>query len=329
MQLKLNLKRSLIAAALALPMLVSNQSFVPGSSSEALAAEFPSKPIKVIIPFKPGGRTDTVARLIGKKIKEKGWLSQPFVVVNMPGAGGANAARGLFDADPDGHTLIHWHHQMLIASAMGIVDFGPSAFTSIGYTGGGSPIWAVHKDSQFKTLADLVDYLKANPEGLVEAVGIGTIPHFVGAELKDAAGIKTRLVTANSGADRIRLLSGKNADIALFSASEYLKSGKKHMRALVYFGRERLPNMPDVPTATELGYDVVWANPNWWLTAKDAPPENVAILAEALEKAINDPEMIEYFKANTLAPYWTSGSDSMADAVKTLEVLKPIAAGIK
>ena len=247
----------------------------------------------------------------------------------MPGAGGANAARGLFDGDSDGHTLVHWHHQMLIASAMGIVDFDPSAFTSIGYTGGGSPIWAVHKDSEFKTLADLVDYLKANPEGLVEAVGIGTIPHFVGAQLKDAAGIKTRLVTANSGADRIRLLSGKNADIALFSASEYLQSGKKHMRALVYFGRERLPNMQDVPTATELGYNVVWANPNWWLTAKDAPQENVAILAAALEKAINDPEMQEYFKTNTLAPYWTPGPEAMTDAVDTLEKLKPIAAGIK
>ena len=185
----------------------------------------------------------------------------------------------------------------------------------------------VSEDSEFDTLEDLIAHLKENPRSLVEAVGIGTIPHFVGAMLANEAGFETRYVTANSGADRLRLVLGGNADIALFAASEYLAQGEG-LKALVYFGRERLPDMPDVPTATELGYDVSWANPNWWLAPASTPDAHVAELASALEAAINDPEIVEYFRNNTLEPYWTPGDAAMADAEKQLEALKAVAATI-
>lgn len=300
----------------------------PISIGDAHAQSFPSEPIQVIIPFKPGGRTDTVARLIAEKIKEKGWLDQPLVVTNAPGGAGANAVNKMRRGGADGYTIVHWHHQALIAMAMELGDFGLGDFKSIGYTGGGSPVWAVRADSQFNTIQELIDYLKANPRGLVEAVGIGSIPHFVGGMFANAAGFETRYVTANSGADRLRLLLGGNADVALFSASEFLAQGDT-MKALVYFGRERLPNMPDVPTATELGFDVSWANPNWWLAPADTPDEVVAVLAEALEKAISDPEITAHFIKNTLEPYWMSGPDAMKDAAKTLVNLKKVAASIQ
>ena len=83
------------------------------------------------------------------------------------------------------------------------------------------------------------------------------------------------------------------------------------LRALVYFGPERLPSLPDVPTARELGYDVAWANPNWWLAPADTPDAAVAELASALEKAIADPEIQTWFAENTLQPYWTPGDAAM------------------
>ena len=101
------------------------------------------------------------------------------------------------------------------------------------------------------------------------------------------------------------------------------------MKALVYFGRERLPNMPDVPTATELGYDVSWANPNWWLVPADTPDDAIAQIAGALEQAIADPDIVKYFKENTLEPYWMDGESAMADAAKTLSALKPVAETIE
>ncbi|WP_074256748.1 Bug family tripartite tricarboxylate transporter substrate binding protein [Vannielia litorea] len=299
----------------------------PIGAKSAGAQDFPAKPIEVIVPFKPGGRTDVVARMIGEKIKEKGLLNQPLAVVNADGGAGANAVNRMQRGDDNGHTIIHWHHQALIAMAMNLGDFNLDDFKSIGYTGGGSPVWVVREDSEFETFDDLVAYLKENPRGLVEAVGIGTIPHFVGAMLANEAGFETRYVTANSAADRLRLLLGNNADIALFAASEYLAQGEG-LKPLVYFGRERLPDLPDVPTATELGYDVSWANPNWWLAPASTSDENVAILEAALAEAIADPEIVEYFTNNTLEAYWTPGAEAMADARKQLEALQAVAATI-
>jgi len=297
-------------------------------ASVAAQDAYPSKPIKVIVPFKPGGRTDTVARLLGEKIQEKGWLEQPMAVVNADGGAGANAVAQMRRGDADGHTAVHWHHQLLISIAMELGDFDLDDFRSVGYTGGGSPVWAVREDAPYDTLEELIAALKAEPRSLVEAVGIGTIPHFVGAMLANDAGFETRYVTANSGADRLRLLLGGNADIALFAASEFIAQGDG-LKALVYFGRERLPELPDVPTSRELGYDVGWANPNWWLVPADTPDAAVEALAGALEKAIADPEIVDYFTSNTLEPYWVDGEAAMQDASSTLEALKPVAAAIQ
>ena len=320
-------KTAKFAAMLAVGAVATLTPVGPIGLASAEAQDFPRKPIEVIVPFKPGGRTDAVARLLGEKIQEDGLLSQPFVIVNADGGAGANAVNRMQRGDADGHTIVHWHHQSLIAMAMNLGDFGLDDFKSIGYTGGGSPVWVVKADSDFQTLGDVIAYLKENPRGLVEAVGIGSIPHFVGAMLAQQAGFETRYVTANSGADRLRLILGGNADIALFAASEYIAQGEG-LRPLVYFGKERLPSLPDVPTALELGYDVSWANPNWWLAPADTPDEAVAAIAAALEQAIADPEIVEYFNNNTLQPYWTPGDEAMADAQKQLVSLNAVAATI-
>lgn len=320
-------KTAKVAAMLAVGAVATLAPVGPIGLTSAEAQDFPSKPIEVIVPFKPGGRTDAVARLLGEKIQEDGLLSQPFVIVNADGGAGANAVNRMQRGDADGHTIVHWHHQSLIAMAMNLGDFGLDDFKSIGYTGGGSPVWVVNADSDFQTLDDVIAYLKENPRGLVEAVGIGSIPHFVGAMLAQQAGFETRYVTANSGADRLRLILGGNADIALFAASEYIAQGEG-LRPLVYFGKERLPSLPDVPTALELGYEVSWANPNWWLAPADTPDEAVATIAAALEQAIADPEIVEYFNNNTLQPYWTPGDEAMADAQKQLDSLNAVAATI-
>ena len=322
------LRRSLVSMAAAAGMITGLGLVGPHSAGQAMAQDFPSQPIRVIVPFKPGGRTDVVARLIADKIAEKNLLPQPMVIVNADGGAGAVAVNQMRRGADDGHTIIHWHHQALIAMAMELGDFSLDDFRSLGYTGGGSPVWAVSADSDFETIQQLVDHLKAEPRSLVEAVGIGTIPHFVGGMFANEAGFETRYVTANSGADRLRMLLGGNADIALFAASEYLAQ-QEGLRALVYFGLERLPEMPDVPTARELGYDVTWANPNWWLAPASMPEEHADIISAALEQAIMDPEIQDYFRNNTLEPYWVSGPAAMEDAQQQLGALNEVAATIQ
>lgn len=317
-------------ATIALALAVSGAAALlsPGFATTAEAQSFPEKPIRVIVPYKPGGRTDVVARMIAEKIQKNGWLSQPMVIVNADGGAGASAIAQMTRGEPDGYTIMHWSHELLLTIAMGLGSAQLDEFRSIGFTGGGSPLWAVREDSKYKTLEDLVQHLKDQPRSLVEAVGIGSIPHFVGAMLAQEAGFQTRYVTANSNADRLRLLLGKNADIALFAASEFVRQGTD-LRALVYFGKERSQALPDVPTATELGYDVVWSNPNWWLAPAGTPDEAVKAISGALEKAIADPEIVEYFKNNTLDPYWTDGETAMAESKDALEQLRSVADKIR
>lgn len=322
------LRRGILSVATVAGMVAGLGLVGPNAAGRALAQDFPSQPVRVIVPFAPGGRTDVVARLIAEKIAEQDLLSQPMIIVNADGGAGANAVNQMRRGEQDGHTIIHWHHQALIAMAMELGNFGLDDFRSLGYTGGGSPVWAVSADSEYQTIDELVTYLRENPRGLVEALGIGTIPHFVGGMFANAADFETRYVTANSGADRLRMLLGNNADIALFAASEYLAQ-EEGLRALVYFGLERLPDMPDVPTARELGYDVTWANPNWWLAPASMPEDHAEILSAALEQAIMDPEIQEYFRNNTLEPYWVSGPDAMEDAQKQLDALNEVAATIQ
>ncbi len=314
------------AALLLIGLAVSPPSF--DMSGEA-RAEYPEKPIKVIVGFKPGGRTDTVARLMAKEINERNLLPQPLVVVNVPGAGSTIAGRQAHDADPDGYTLIHWHHQMLIANAMGTFEYGPDDFESIGFTGGGSPIWAVQTESPYMTWADLEAKLKAEPKALVETIGIGTIPHFVGALLADAAGFETRKVAASSGADRSKALLGGHADIALFSAAEYIKWRDAGMRALIFFGPNRVEKIKEVPTARELGYDVTWANPNWWLAPKGTPQERIDIIAAAFQEVMADPEIQTWFSDRVLDPYWTDGPQATEESNALLVKLRAAAKNIK
>ncbi len=314
------------AAALIVGLAAMPQLF--GQSGKAWA-DYPEKPIKVIVGFKPGGRTDTVARLMAKEINDRKLLPQPLVVVNVPGAGSTIAGRQAHDADPDGYTLIHWHHQMLIANAMGTFEYGPDDFESIGFTGGGSPIWAVQAASPYKTWADLEAKLKAEPKALVETIGIGTIPHFVGALLADAVGFETRKVAASSGADRSKALLGGHADIALFSAAEYIKWRDAGMRALVFFGPNRVEKIKEVPTARELGYEVTWANPNWWLAPKGTPQDRIDVLAKAFKAVMDDPKIQTWFSDRVLDPYWTDGPQAKDESNELLVKLQAAAANIK
>ena len=284
-----------------------------------------SKPIKVFVGFKPGGRTDVLARLISNYINKNKLMAHPIAIVNKPGAAAANAARAVLKAKPDGHTLLHWHHQMLIANAMGVNKIHPNDFTTIGYTGGGSPVWAVRKDFKFNTINELITESKNNPRSLVEAVPIGTIPHLVGVMLKNSANFETKMIGSVGGsADRLQKVLGNNADIALFSAAGFLKHQASGLKALVFFGPKRINVIKDVPTAKELGYDAVWANPASWLGPKGMSKEITQKWASALKQAINSKEIKDYYSNNALDPYWTPGDEALQDSLNVLDKLQKV-----
>ena len=127
-------------------------------------ADYPERPIKVIVPTDPGGSIDTVARTLARVIGENDWLSEKMVVVNQPGAGGTIATRRIKDAPDDGYTIGLWHQGLVTSKAMGIVDYDHTAFEILCSSGYSEVGIGTGPKSRIKTYDDLLPESKRAPD---------------------------------------------------------------------------------------------------------------------------------------------------------------------
>jgi tripartite-type tricarboxylate transporter receptor subunit TctC len=243
--MKMNVKLAWLCAALALIC-----------SSLTQAQDFPSKPVKLIVPFPPGGGTDILARPIAQKLSEK-W-GQPVIVENRGGAGGNIGTKAAAEATPDGYTLIfgvlgtHAVNQSLYANPGfdSTVDF--AAITMVANT---PNILVVHPSVPVKTMADLIAYAKANPGKLNYASpGNGSPSHLATEIFKSMAGIQiTHVPYKGSGPAMADMLGGQtqvwiaNAPVVL----QHIESGK--LRALATTSAKRPAVAAGIPTIAEAG----------------------------------------------------------------------------
>ncbi len=286
-------RRRLVASTLA----VAAVSF---TSVPAFAADYPSKPIRMVVPFPPSGATDLVARMIAKSMGDH--LGQPFVIENKPGAGGTIAASTVANAEPDGYTLL--------STTAGIHVVNPAIYPKLPY----DPVksWApigqyiaaplgvvVLGSSPFKTLQELIDHAKRNPGGLTYATpGNGTGPHLAGELFKNAAGVDLLHVPYRGAGPAVVDFRGGRVDIMfpyLGTMMAGLKSGE--FRLLAIGSASRLPLMPDVPLVGDLIGQPGFSSDTWsGLTAPaGTPPAIVARLNAALRHALdqNRSQLIE------------------------------------
>jgi len=148
--------------------------------------EYPTKPIKMVVPYNPGGGSDISARIFAKSAEE--YFGQPIVVVNIAGAGGSVGGQEVLNSKPDGYTLF-WHHAaMHVSYHTGIADFTWDSFSPICRTATSCPVLAVAADAPWNTMDELIDYIKENPGQIRMGVGIGATSHFAGVELDIATG---------------------------------------------------------------------------------------------------------------------------------------------
>lgn len=258
-------------------------------------AAFPEKPIKLIIPFRAGGGSDGLARRIQVAVEKYKLLPQPLVVVNMEGAGGTIATRHVKDAKPDGYTIMQIHQEMFAVAATGRVEFGPEAFEPIIQTTRSCLYLAVGGDSPFKTFADLVAYGTANPNKLKMGDIIGGVSHFPAVMLMSATGAKFGIVQIGGTAKRFAAIKGGHTQLSFFSPG-WIRRGGDQLRGLLWLGPERHPAAPNMPTALELGYNVsACLNRRYW-APKGTPADRVRFIADAFEKAVRTPELVDYHK---------------------------------
>ena len=267
------------------------------SGCAAQAQSFPSKPIKVIIPFVPGGSSDIVGRSIATKFQEL--LGQAGVVENRPGANGAIAAEYVAKSDADGHTILVGSIGVFAINAAlfkdlrynPVRDFAP---ISLAVT---TPNVLITKPTlAANSVKELIEFAKKNPGKLSYcSSGTGSSDHLTAELLKQAAGIDAVHVPYKGGAACQTDIMGNQVDFSfqnLGAVTNYIKGHR--MKALAVTAKARHPQLPDTPSATEAGApDLVVTS--WQAAAAPAktPRDIVAKLNEATVKALRSPDIRE------------------------------------
>ena len=282
--------------------------------------KYPNRPVKVIVPYAPGGATDIVARIVGDEFQKV--TGQPFVVLNKPGAFGMLAIDEMVKSAPDGYTLMLGNVStnaitpIIYAKKMS-VDYAKSvvAVTNL-IDVPAFLLVTTANDFPPKTVAELIDYAKKNP-GKVRygTVGIGSYPHYDMAYFAKRAGdLDMRGLPNKNGASGViqDMLRGdvQAAFLNVASTAGMVQSGK--FRPLAVVSRTRLPEYPNVPTMQEVGFPDVGTVAWNGLFAPAATPKPVLeALYAAVTKAMTSPEAQEKFKKQN---FNVVPSKSLADA---------------
>jgi tripartite-type tricarboxylate transporter receptor subunit TctC len=302
-------------------------------SCGAALAQYPDRPVTMIVPFPPGGVADTVARPVAESMGAA--LKQPVVVENKGGAGGAIGMAQVAKAKPDGYTILLALSSLVVlpeadkvlgrAPAFEVKDLVPIARITADPT-----VLAVRSDSPWKTYKEFADYAKANPGKLNfgSSGNYGTM-HIPMAMLMGAAGVSmTHIPYTGAGPAVLALLGGQVDALATGPATivQHVQSGK--VRVLAHWGEARLSVMPDVPTLKELGAPVDYAQWSGVFVPAGTPEPVIAKLREAARAAANDPKVNDTIgKAGSPILYQDQPDFQRyvdADAKKMTDVVKRI-----
>lgn len=264
----------------------------------AQSADFPSRPIQLMVAYPPGGSTDVGARIVAS-IAEK-ILGKPIVVVNKGGAGGQVGWTDMARQKPDGYFIGYINlpaTNTVILDAERKAIFGIDAFVPIiNQVLDPGVVW-VRADSPYKTLKDLVEAAKKAPNTIRTATtGILSDDHLAILMLEEAApGAIFRIVHLPGGADQLKEIMGGNIDVAfdnVGSIAPRVRSGE--LRALAVMDHQRSKFLPDVPTMKEVGYPSVISSSTRGIAGPKGIPQPVLKkLEEVLRKAMEDPEHVQ------------------------------------
>ncbi|HXD41261.1 MAG TPA: tripartite tricarboxylate transporter substrate binding protein [Ramlibacter sp.] len=262
--------------------------------SAATAQGFPSKPLRLVVPFPPGGSADVLARVVGARLTTA--LGQPVVVDNKPGAGGILGADTVAKAPADGHTLLFANTNIAINPSLykSLPYDTASAFAPVVLMVTVPNLLLVADNVKASNVAELIALAKADPKALNYAsAGNGSFPHLAVELFKLQAGVSITHVPYKGAAPALNALLAKEVQVLsndLLNAVPHVKAGK--VRALAITGGARSPVLPDVPTMKEAGlkdYSAV----GWQgiMVTAGTPAATIARLNTEINKVLADPEL--------------------------------------
>jgi len=270
----------------------------------AQAQPYPSRTLRIIVPYAPGGGTDFIARLIAQKLSVR--LGQQVIVENRPGAGGNLGAEIALKAAPDGYTLLLANASYTVNPSVYKLAFDPlNDISPVIQLSQGPFVAAVHPSLPVKTLQDLVELAKRDPDRLsYGSAGNGSISHLVAEYFLDASGIRathipykgTGPALADTVAGNVQLTFGSVA-----TTLQYVKSGR--LRGLAVTTAKRIPAAADLPTVDEAGYPgflaVSW---HGLLGPKGIPKQIVERLNREVSQALTDRDMEALLATDGVTP---------------------------
>ncbi len=292
-----------------------------------MGVDYPRKPIRVVVPFQPGGGSDTFVRIVQKAINDYELMPQPLVVVNKPGGGTSIGSSYVKDARPDGYTVLCLHEALMVAKSNGQSPNGPDDYEVAAATGEFGVVLLVSEESPFQSLEELMRAAKAEPETLKFGVNLNTPTHFSAIMLENTLpGARFRFVATGGGAHRLAGVMGGHLDVIILSVGEYVRFQQNGLKAIAYLGEERVASIPDIPTSEELGFPVYSANLHYWWFPKGTDDSIVSYFADVMAKVMQSDYVLKRTQELQILPRIIVGeelSKRIDDRMETFGKIKP------
>ena len=262
---------------------------IPGA---APAESYPTRPVKIVVPFAPGGNLDVTARLVAESMAKT--LGQPFIVENRAGAGGALGSEAVAKSAPDGYTLVAGTTATTIVSPLLIANppYQLQSFAPVGLMAVTPLVLEVPASSPHQDFKSYLAYVRANPGKVTLGhSGNGTTNHIAILQLQDALKVSFNIVPyKGSGPALIDLMGGQIDSMVDQTSSSLPQIQAGKLRAIAVLTRVRVADLPLAPTMSEEGLqDFEAVTPSGLLAPAKTPPEVVQALNMALNKALADP----------------------------------------
>lgn len=292
------------------------------------ASGYPERPVRVIVPFAPGGGSDTFVRIVQGVVQTEGLLAERLVVINRPGAGGTIGSQYARDAEPDGYTILNLHDGILSARHAGQTEYGPEAFDPIAATGRTGSMVCVKAGARWTSLPQLMEAARDQPNTITFAANLGALSHFAGLKLESAFdGAGFRYVPTGGGAKRFGDLIGEHVDVSVFAVAEYAQFKDGGLQAIAYLDEERHPQFPNVRTAREDNIDVVWDLIQYWWAPKGTPQHCVDRMVKMLRDAMQTAAMQRRLSELMIEPLFLSGQPLQRELLKREVVISQVGTG--
>ncbi|TSA10619.1 MAG: tripartite tricarboxylate transporter substrate binding protein [Betaproteobacteria bacterium] len=255
-------------------------------------AAYPDRPIKMIVPWAAGGDTDNIFRPFAPAL-QKALGGTTVVIANIGGASGTVGAREAKGSPADGYTLYAVHDYIHLTYYTGMSDVSYADFEPVCLIAATPSILTASPKTKWNTMKEMVADAKANPGQISVGATLGSTSHFFPAMVEKAAGIKFKYISYDGLAQRMNAILGGHIDLTDGNLTQKGKVDAAQLKFLAIATEKRSPELPNVPTLKELGYNVIYSVSRGLLAPKGTPADVLSKLEGACGQAAKDPTFAE------------------------------------